>query len=96
MGNQIILTQKEVDAGKAPAHTSCRTIEVNGETRYLFYGHTGSKKATITQKVDPRVQFPPFKDMPQITNTEQAQQLAQAEQDIGEIPEKKKRGRKRI
>jgi hypothetical protein len=48
MGNEIILTQKEVDAGKSPAHCSCRTIEVNGEICYLFYGRTGNKKARVT------------------------------------------------
>jgi hypothetical protein len=36
----------------------------------------------LTPVVTSQVQFPPFKDMPQITNTEQAQQLAQAQLDI--------------
>lgn len=41
MSNEIILTQKEIDDGRAPAHMHCKTVERNGEDCYVFYGQTG-------------------------------------------------------
>lgn len=44
--NTVILTQKEVDEGKAPAHTSCIPWNDNGVKKYIFSGKTGSGKPT--------------------------------------------------
>ena len=44
MAQAIELTAKEVADGKAPSHTSCKTVRRDGETFYVFSGRTGSKK----------------------------------------------------
>ena len=47
---EIILTQAEVDAGKAPPHTSCSPITRDGKQCYVFSGKTGSKKSKKAPK----------------------------------------------